>query len=87
MTIPGIICLIVFAFVFPWVFDRICMYISKKTTKHEYGIEDTYEFYKKQYDEVDRDLKKKLKKRERKGSLLNKFENFKEFLRKPFCGK
>ena len=87
MNVWAIICLVVFALVLPWAFDRVCMYISKKTTKHEYGIEDTYEFYKKQYDEIDRDIKKKLKKRERKGSLLNKFEDFKEFLRKPFCGK
>ena len=51
MSTFGIICFAIFALVFPWAFDRVCMYISKKTTKHEYGIEDTYEFYKKQYDE------------------------------------
>lgn len=86
MSVLGWIIFGVFALVFPWAFDRVCMYISKKTTKHEYGIEDTYEFYKKQYDEIDRDIKKKLKERERKRDSLNKFEKFKEFLRKPFGG-
>ena len=52
MSVLGWIIFGVFALVFPWAFDRVCMYISKKTTKHEYGIEDTYEFYKKQYDEI-----------------------------------
>lgn len=46
MTVLGFIVLVFFALVFPWLFDRLCMYISKKTTKHEYGIHDTYEYFK-----------------------------------------
>ena len=71
MTIPGIICLIVFAFVFPWVFDRICMYISKKTTKHEYGIKDTYEHFHKELVKIERARKRRAFMKLYKSSLEN----------------
>lgn len=79
MSVLGWIIFGIFALVFPWAFDRVCMYISKKTTKHEYGIEDTLEFYQKQL--------KDLEKAKRKRDLRYKLENIKEFLRNPFGGK
>lgn len=79
MTILGIICLIVFAFVFPWVFDRICMYISKKTTKHEYGIKDTYEYFKNKKGKRDIDIPD--------DPPPTLYESFKKFLSKFFGGK
>ena len=54
MSVLGWIILGIFALVFPWAFDRVCMYISKKTNKNEYGIKDTLDFYQKKY----KDLKK-----------------------------
>ena len=75
MTIPGIVCLIVFALVFPWVFDRICMFISKKT-KHEYGIQDTYEHFHKELVKIERARKRRAF-----------YEAFQKFFIKLFGGK
>jgi membrane protein CcdC involved in cytochrome C biogenesis len=76
MTVLGFFVLIFFAFVFPWVFDRICMYISKKTTKHEYGIKDTYEHFHKELVKIERARKRRAF-----------YETVQKFFRKLFGGK
>jgi hypothetical protein len=75
MNVWAIICLVVFALVLPWAIDRICMFISKKT-KHEYGIQDTYEHFHKELVKIERARKRRAF-----------YEAFQKFFRKLFGGK
>lgn len=75
MNVWAIICLVVFALVLPWAIDRICMFISKKT-KHEYGIQDTYEHFHKELVKIERARKRRAF-----------YEAVQKFFRKLFCGK
>ena len=78
MNVWAIICLVVFALVLPWAIDRICMFISKKT-KHEYGIKDTYEYFKNKKGKRDIDIPD--------DPPPTLYESFKKFLSKLFGGK
>ena len=75
MNVWAIICLVVFALVLPWTIDRICMFISKKT-KHEYGIQDTYEHFHKELVKIERARKRRAF-----------YETVQKFFRKLFGGK
>jgi hypothetical protein len=75
MNVWAIICLVVFALVLPWAIDRICMFISKKT-KHEYGIQDTYEHFHKELVKIERARKRRVF-----------YETVQKFFRKLFGGK